>query len=226
MDLFSRSMSTVSIFRTLERDLTSCLVNDDFKTRFTTREETRGLWNNLRKNGGPALLASFLARSLAMTLCYPFDVQAFSGQGTSGKITKQNQVKKVKFTTGYGIAMTRDLSLNMAFFPTYETLKPVISQNICSAPVMVSMIASFFASAAGIMCSYPFDLARTLKIVYPERFGSVGVYSLLRLVMKERGFRGFFDGLPPRLVKQCFGNLIFFAIYQQVKEIFYSMEKD
>jgi len=60
--------------------------------------------------------------------------------------------------------------MNLAFWPVYETFKPYINNNYVADPVLSSSLASFCASAVGATLSYPFDLVRTLKIIYEKDY--------------------------------------------------------
>lgn len=145
------------------------IVNEYLKAHLTTQDKKLSFWDNMIKFSGPAFIATLTCRVLAMSLAYPFDYQANALQGATGRTTKLSKHNK-KFYTGYGLALKRDLAMNLAFWPLYETMKPYIRNNYVSDPVLASSIASFFASVVGATISYPFDLVRTLKIVYEKEY--------------------------------------------------------
>jgi len=84
--------------------------------------------------------------------------------------------------------------MNLSFWPVYETMNPYIRNNYISDPVVASSVASFFASAIGATISYPFDLVRTLKILYEKDFAKENSYKILKMIIKERGWKGFYEG--------------------------------
>jgi hypothetical protein len=168
-------------------------VNEHLKRNLTTKDEKTSLWDNVMKSSGPAFLASFACRVVAMSIAYPFDYQANALQGASGRTTKLSKHNK-RYYTGYALALKRDLAFNLAFWPVYETLKPYINNNYVENPVISSSIASFFASAVGATLSYPFDLVRTLKIVYEKDYAKESSIRILRKIIQDRGWKGFYEG--------------------------------
>ena len=152
--------------------------------------------DNLLKSSGPAFLASFACRVVAMSIAYPFDYQANALQGGSGRTTKLSKHNK-RYYTGYALALKRDLAMNLAFWPVYETMKPYINNNYIDDPVIASSAASFFASIAGATLSYPFDLVRTLKIVYEKDYAKESSTKILKMIIQDRGWKGFYEGKHP-----------------------------
>lgn len=104
-----------------------------------------------------------------MSIAYPFDYKANALQGSGGKAGKLAKSNK-NFFTGYSLTLKRDLAFNLAFWPVYETMKPYINNNFIDNPVIASSAASVIASAVGAVMSYPYDLVRTVKIVFEKQF--------------------------------------------------------
>jgi hypothetical protein len=46
----------------------------------------------------------------------------------------------------------------------------------------------------GATLSYPFDLVRTLKIVYEKDYAKESSMKILKMIIQERGWKGFYDG--------------------------------
>jgi hypothetical protein len=86
--------------------------------------------------------------------------------------------------------------MNLAFWPVFETMKPYVRNNFVSDPVLASSIASFFGSAVGATISYPFDLVRTLKIVYEKEYAKETSIKILQKIIQDRGWKGFYEGKP------------------------------
>lgn len=121
-------------------------------------------------------------------------------------------------TSGLLPTIMRDAPFSGLYFMFYSKLKTlcVVSSHSSSNTSSISPILTFICGLnAGLMASivtHPMDVIKTRMQIYPKEFSSV--ISTVILIMNERGFRGFFSGLLPRMIRRTLVASMAWTVYE------------
>lgn len=173
-------------------------------------------------------VVGFSCKLVSQVFLFPLEYLSALSQGGLSSNKKQ-------FSNGFGFSLGRELVFSAFFFGFQEALhnnfkksRPEASQSRANY-----ITASFLSSMAAALISFPFDLLRTWKISYPEKFRDQGSVGLAKSIYKEKGLKGFSTGnkvlklgIIPRMMRVGGGNLIFFWVYtKSIQEINHLREK-
>ena len=91
--------------------------------------------------------------------------------------------------------MYREVLYSTCFWTIQENLYKRIRRTVDSDR-KAYIVSSFFSSIASALVSYPFDLMKTWKISFPEKFskGNNSI-SVARTIVKERGLSSLLPGI-------------------------------
>lgn len=132
---------------------------------------------------------------------------------------------------GYFSTVVREIPFSFIQFPTWEYLKKCWSkhQNTPVEPWQSSVCGAVAGcTASGI--TTPLDVAKT-RIMLAEK-GSVlskgSIVHALKVVYSEKGFKGLYSGILPRMMWISIGGAIFLGVYDKVKKTVntYYMKKE
>lgn len=96
--------------------------------------------------------------------------------------------------TGYYYTIIRDYVQVGTLWSSYELFKEFFKENYLYDPVLSAAAASFTAGGLSAVVSYPLDLVRTLKITFESEYRNKTGFQILKRVLRESGFRGFYEG--------------------------------
>ena len=82
----------------------------------------------------------------------------------------------------------------------------------------MSSVAAWTANAASCVITHPLDLIRT-RIFFQHHNKDAnqhysGLIAAIRKIHKVDGFRGFFDGLTPRIARKGLGSIVAWTFYE------------
>lgn len=191
-----RSGSFFPIYEYCKNILYFFLVNESLKEHMGMNEKNeKSFMGNLKKTFGPSVVSSLIARTIAMTLCYPMEYRSTVLQGQFGIAKSIDKAKHSKMGTGYYYTIMRDYVQVGTLWSSYELFKEFFKENWLHDPILSAAGASFFGGALSAIVSYPLDLVRTLKITFENEYRAKTGVQILKEVVRESGFRGFYEGI-------------------------------
>ncbi|KAK6084182.1 mitochondrial s-adenosylmethionine transporter [Seiridium cupressi] len=131
------------------------------------------------------------------------------------------QYKTVGFTgvwrelyRGWGITVMREVPFTVIQFPLWEALKAWGRKRKGDGLEVSAAESALYGSISGAVAAgttTPLDVLKTRIMLSKER---VGVFPLLRSILKTHGIRPFFAGIGPRVGWISAGGAIFLGSYQ------------
>lgn len=118
--------------------------------------------------------------------------------------------------------LMRDAPFSGLYFMFYSQLRNLAltssPSNSSALHQTTSPILTFTIGLnAGLMASvvtHPMDVVKTRMQLYPKQFSSV--FSTVVLIVNERGFRGLFSGLLPRMIRRTLVASMAWTVYEQL----------
>ncbi|CAG2174228.1 unnamed protein product [Oppiella nova] len=116
--------------------------------------------------------------------------------------------------------LMRDAPFSGLYFMFYSQLKQLVLTSSSTSPnnTSISPILTFTIGLnAGLMASivtHPMDVVKTRMQLYPKEFSSL--ISTLALIMKEKGVKGYFCGLLPRMLRRTLVASMSWTVYEQL----------
>ncbi|RUS71865.1 hypothetical protein EGW08_020374 [Elysia chlorotica] len=128
------------------------------------------------------------------------------------------------FYRGYFTTVFREIPFSTIQFPLWEFLKSRWSESQGGVPVMAwqSSLCGAFAGGLSAALTTPLDVAKT-RIMLAERGSAQAqdhMVAALRHVAMEKGLRGLFAGVVPRVMWISMGGAIFLGVYEKVRITF------
>ncbi|KAG0322994.1 hypothetical protein BGZ99_002978 [Dissophora globulifera] len=122
---------------------------------------------------------------------------------------------------GVGLTSLRQASNQAANFPTYHFLKSHLqrSQDIVDLPGYQSAIIGCISGAMGPLVNNPIDIVKTRIQKTPNPEGLSGwsrFMSVNSQILKNEGWRAFYKGVTPRVLRVAPGQAVTFAVYERV----------
>jgi solute carrier family 25 S-adenosylmethionine transporter 26 len=124
------------------------------------------------------------------------------------------------FYRGYTSTVMREIPFSVIQFPLWEFMKSTWSEK-SGQPITAwqSSVCGAVAGGTSAAITTPLDVVKT-RIILAEK-GSIlakgDILFALRLVAKEKGLRGMFAGIVPRVIWISIGGSIFLGVYEQVR---------
>ncbi|EEB09760.1 carrier with solute carrier repeats [Schizosaccharomyces japonicus yFS275] len=78
----------------------------------------------------------------------------------------------------------------------------------------INVVSGLISGTAATILTNPFDLLKTRVQVYPDRYRNFVQAS--KMILKEEGIKGFFDGFGLRVVRKTLSSTIAWSIYEWV----------
>lgn len=128
---------------------------------------------------------------------------------------------------GYFTTVLREVPFSLIQFPLWEFLKKSWSSTTGESPTpWQSSLCGAVAGGVSAAATTPLDLAKT-RIMLAQAGSEEargGMVAVLRGVLAERGVKGLFAGVTPRVAWISIGGGVFFGVYEQAKEWMGSLE--
>ncbi|KAG0223962.1 mitochondrial carrier domain-containing protein [Mortierella sp. GBAus27b] len=209
--------------------------------RFTTFQFYKDVMVN--KDGTPWRLNNFWAGLLAgvteaVLVVTPMDVVKIRLQAQRHSMTDPLDIPKYRnaahcaFTVvreegvgalwrGVGLTSLRQASNQAANFPTYHFLKGKLQtlQDIKELPGYQSAVIGLISGAMGPLVNNPIDIVKTRvqKAPNPEGLGGWARFKDVNTqILKNEGWRAFYKGVTPRVLRVAPGQAVTFAVYERV----------
>jgi solute carrier family 25 (adenine nucleotide translocator) protein 4/5/6/31 len=174
---------------------------------------------------GESVYSSFLcggmAGGTATTILYPIQflrTRLAADVGSTGHRSYPNGMRDVLRSTlrvdgvrglyqGYGIALAGIFLYRSLHMGGYDAIKTVRHQNMTWTEKLVA--AQFVSLAAGTVC-YPIDSVRRRLMMQAGRENKTYRHALhaFQTILRDEGFRGFYRGLGPNLVRSLGAALL------------------
>jgi len=118
---------------------------------------------------------------------------------------------------GFIASSLRDAPYAGIFVVFYEKIKQELNHSAPpSSGANLAVVHSLSAAAAGAiatMATHPFDVIKTkIQVRREKRYH--GFLTTVRIIWKQRGFSGFFDGASLRLSRKVASSAIGWAVYE------------
>lgn len=122
---------------------------------------------------------------------------------------------------GVGLTSLRQASNQAANFPTYHFLKGYLqrAQDITDLPGYQSAIIGCISGAMGPLVNNPIDIVKTRIQKTPNPEGLSGWARFKDVngsILKNEGWRAFYKGVTPRVLRVAPGQAVTFAVYERV----------
>jgi len=122
---------------------------------------------------------------------------------------------------GLRVLLTKEVPTAAIFYPVYELNKKFIKSLGYNTQVQ-SSVSAFSANTILTLLNNPLDVIRTrlqyLHYSHNQNHDYKGVFSGLKKLIQTEGYRGYFVGVIPRLLKRTMGSSIAWTVYETLKE--------
>jgi len=172
------------------------------------------------------LMSGFYSGFIFANIITPIDLiktkLQMEGVGETIKSTKISKLVKRTFRNegikgfykGLGITFFRDIPYFTAQFAIFEITKQALVPTFGSTPV-TSFAAGAFAVLSSWIISYPQDVIKT-RIQASRR--KTKITEAMREIYSVRGFRGFWKGLSPCILRAVITGAVRFVSYEKCQE--------
>lgn len=148
---------------------------------------------------------------------YESDLYAYrSLLGASRDIINKEGFKG--FFTGFGATAVRDAPYAGLYVVFYEMSKKRLNASFdaSTAGMAAAMNASSGVIASGLATAItnPFDAVKTRLQLMPARYGNM--VKATRTMLKEDGFKAFFDGLGLRMGRKAISSALAWTVYEEL----------
>ncbi|KAI5983165.1 mitochondrial carrier domain-containing protein [Pisolithus marmoratus] len=126
---------------------------------------------------------------------------------------------------GVGLTALRQATNQGANFTTYQELKKLAYRyqpELLALPSYQYMVIGLISGAVGPFSNAPVDTIKTRlqKATYePGTSAFQKVAAIAKEMWKQEGFRSFYKGITPRVLRVAPGQAIVFAVYERVRAI-------
>lgn len=176
------------------------------------------------------VFAASAGEVISCTLRVPCEVVKMKSQTRQGtglnniKIARSILAKEglIGLYRGFSSTVIRDLPFSAFQYPLWEFLKMKhIERNHKAVSVYESAWYGSIAGAIAAFATTPLDVARTRIILAdPEDQLATGrVLAALRVVKNEKGVKGLFAGVVPRVLWISLGAAIFLGSYEEANKL-------
>lgn len=163
--------------------------------------------------------AASLAEMVACLIRVPIEVVK---QRKQALLLNKRDISLTLLYRGYWSTVVRDMPFSLIQFPIWEYFKKVWGSNMNREILPVeSAICGAFAGGISATITTPLDVTKT-RIMLAHKTTSVSnlkILYILQDVYSEKGFRGLYAGVGPRVIWITLGGFIFFGTYEEAKTI-------
>lgn len=192
----------------------------------TTKKQFSGHFRNKQFESVGHMTAASLGEVTACLVRVPVEVvkqrtQALNTGSSlaSFRLTLQSEGLR-GFYRGYTSTVMREIPFSIIQFPLWEFMKSTWSEK-SGQPITAwqSSICGAIAGGTSAAITTPLDVVKT-RIILAEkgsRVASGNIFYVLKHVAQERGLRGLFSGIVPRVIWISIGGSVFLGVYEKVK---------
>ncbi|CAG5121284.1 unnamed protein product [Candidula unifasciata] len=124
------------------------------------------------------------------------------------------------FYRGYTSTVMREIPFSIIQFPLWEFMKSTWSEK-SGQPITAwqSSVCGAIAGGTSAAITTPLDVVKT-RIILAKKGSSIASGSILYVlkhVAQEKGIRGLFSGMVPRVIWISIGGSVFLGVYEKVK---------
>jgi hypothetical protein len=117
--------------------------------------------------------------------------------------------------TGFWAMANREMMFTSVMWTCNENLREIVrDRHLGISNFNINLLSAVVSASLSALVSFPFDLSKTLRISYPEKFRGVGTGEMFKIVYRENGVSGLTAGLGPRMARYFCGALVFFGCYE------------
>ena len=117
--------------------------------------------------------------------------------------------------TGLGATLARDVPFSAVYFAVYTQLKQTMAET-GSNSVLRSFCCGLVAGTVASIITQPADVIKTSLQLFPAEYNHRKTRETLRSIHRQLGFRGYFAGLLPRLVRRTLIAAMSWTVYDKV----------
>ena len=124
--------------------------------------------------------------------------------------------------TGFGATLARDVPFSAIYFAVYTQLKQMIAESDKShspGSVLRSFYCGLIAGTVASIITQPADVIKTSLQLFPTEYNHRKTGETLRSIHRQLGFRGYFSGLMPRLVRRTLIAAMSWTVYDKVSHL-------
>lgn len=203
---------------------------------FTTYEQLKA--KIVKSSSNPAKYATMisltsggLARMVAVAVVSPLELIRTKMQAQKMAFTEVKTAVAVTLKVegltglwkGVGATLLRDVPFSAVYWPCYEYLRPREPHSDDWSHFSHIFLASLVSGSAAGTVTMPADVIKTR---FQLELGETGIRMTTTQVIKEilsnQGYRGFFNGLVPRLLKVSPACAIMMSSYEYCKNYFHT----
>jgi solute carrier family 25 protein 38 len=133
------------------------------------------------------------------------------------------------FFTGFGATAVRDAPYAGLYVVFYESSKSYLSRlfsppaqnpaetgpaSLTLHPATINATSGVLAAAAATAITNPFDAVKTRLQLMPGKYSNM--INATRLMIREDGLRGFFDGLGLRMGRKAVSSALAWTVYEEL----------
>ncbi|XP_076231779.1 mitochondrial S-adenosylmethionine carrier protein-like isoform X2 [Calliopsis andreniformis] len=163
--------------------------------------------------------AASLAEMVACLIRVPMEVVK---QRKQALILNNRDINLRLLYRGYWSTVVRDMPFSLIQFPIWECFKKIWSSNVNREIFPVeSAVCGAFAGGISATITTPLDVIKTrIMLAHKNTEASnLKILNVLQDVYNEKGFRGLYAGVGPRVIWITMGGFIFFGAYEKAKTI-------
>jgi len=134
------------------------------------------------------------------------------------QVVKQEGI--LGFYRGYFSTILREIPFSVIQFPLWEGLKAIIASEHGECPPLASALCGATAGGIAGALTTPLDVAKTrIMLANVNSVESQGrVPTVLRIIHSEKGIKGLFAGVVPRVILISMGGSVFFGTYEFIQK--------
>lgn len=143
-------------------------------------------------------------------------------------------VREEGFSALYrGVSLTalRQATNQGANFTAYQEIKKLAHKyqpDLVELPSYQHMVIGLISGAMGPFSNAPIDTIKTRlqkSVAEPGQSAFERISAIAREMWRQEGFRSFYKGITPRVLRVAPGQAIVFAVYERVSKVIESMSK-
>jgi hypothetical protein len=197
---------------------------------FLNSSFNQGIQENVERSITPLrikILASLFSGAITQILASPVDVikvhlQANTGKNadslntTALKLFRQNGI--TFFWTALRASMIRSALGVCATLATYDHAKQyfMTEKKILNEGMALHFVCSALSGLAATIVSCPADVIKTRMIVFHSQNQKKSTIEMLKLIVRNEGFKALFTGFMPIYIRLCPWQMIFFVSFEEL----------